>query len=315
MQIKENVNLAEFTTFKIGGPASFFAEMKSEEDLKEALSFAKKNNLKYFFLSGGSNVLFSDEGFDGLVILNKINKKIESRKKWLGKTRVRVDGGVSLKHFLEFLAMSELSGFENLYGIPGSVSGAVRGNAGAFGVETKDNLVSVRVFDFKSAKLFDLKKRDLKFGYRHSIFKESPDWFIVSAEFVFNNGQNREILSKMQNILAEREKRQLQNIKSAGSFFKNPVAPKWVQEEFEKEKGVPARASRVPAGWLIEKVGLKGALIKSNLKLGENSANYIINLGGARASDLLEARDLIKEKVKKQFNIDLEEEVQIVPPA
>ena len=312
MQVKENIELSGYTTFKIGGPARFFAEVKTENDLQEAREFARKNDLRYFFLSGGSNVLFSDEGFDGLVILNKINKKIESKKTWLGKTKVKVDGGVSLKRFLEFLAMAGLSGFENLYGIPGSVSGAVRGNAGAFGTEVKDNLLSVEVFDFESSEFFNLKKEDLKFGYRHSIFKEKKDCFVVSAEFVFRKGDRAEVTAKMQNILAEREKRQLQNIKSAGSFFKNPVAPDWLQKEFEKEKGVPARASRVPAGWLIERVGLKGALIKSNLKLGENSANYIINLGGARASDVLEARDLIKEKVKKQFNIDLEEEVQIV---
>ena len=312
MQINENVRLAEFTTFKIGGPARFFVQVQNEEDLKEAIDFAKTNGLKIFFLSGGSNVLLSDEGFEGLVILNKINKKIESKKTWLSKTKVRVDGGVSLKRFLEFLAMAELGGFENLYGIPGSVSGAVRGNAGAFGVEIKDRILSVRAFDIKSGKVFDLKRRQLNFGYRYSVFKENPDWFILSAEFVFKKGKKEEITTKMQNILSERERRQLQNIKSAGSFFKNPVAPKWVREEFEKEKGVLSRAKRVPAGWLIEKVGLKGAKFGPWVKVSNTSANYIINLGNAKAKDILRARDTIKKEVKKRFGIDLEEEVQIV---
>ena len=312
MQINENVRLAEFTTFKVGGMARFFAQVQNEEDLKEAVDFAKTNGLEIFFLSGGSNVLFNDEGFEGLVILNKINKKVESKKTWLGKAKVRVDGGVSLKRFLEFLAMAELEGFENLYGIPGSISGAVRGNAGAFGVEIKDRILSVRVFDIRSEKVFDLKRKQLNFGYRHSAFKENPDWFILSAEFVFKKGKKEGITAKMQNILAEREKRQLQNIKSAGSFFKNPVAPKWVREEFEKEKGIPSRAGRVPAGWLIEKVGLKGAQFGPWVKVSDTSANYIINLGNAKAKDILRARDTIKKEVKKHFGIELEEEVQIV---
>ena len=310
MQIKENVELAPYTTFKVGGPARFFAEVKSEEDLIGALDFAKQNQARVFFLSGGSNVLFSDEGFDGLVILNKIASKINFRKSFW-RNIVSADAGIELKRFLEFLQMAGLSGYEKLYGVPGSLSGAIRGNAGAFGVEIKDHLLSVRALNTQTLERKVFKKKELNFAYRHSFFKENPEWFVLSADFALKASDAEEIKSKMEKILQEREKRQLQNIKSVGSFFKNPKAPKEVQELFEKEKGVAAREGRVPAGWLIEKVGLKGKRL-AYARVSDSSANYLINDGFAKSKDILELAELVKSEVKEKFGILLEEEVHVV---
>ena len=213
--------------------------------------------------------------------------------------------------FIEFLAMSELSGFENLYGIPGSVAGAIRGNAGAFGVEIKDKLKRVWVFDVESGEIKEFKKKDLNFAYRHSFFKDNLQYFILRAEFEFKKGKAQEIQKQMNHILQERNKRQLQNIKSAGSFFKNPVAPKAVIDMFEKEKNTKSKEGRVPAGWLIDKLGLKGKRIGGAM-ISETSANYIINTGYAGSSDVIELSRFVKDRVRKEFNVDMQEEVQIV---
>jgi len=311
--IRQNVNLAPYTTFNLGGSAKFFVEVKSLADLQEALQFAQKDSLDVFVLSGGSNVLVSDNGFDGLIILNKIKSSIKLQGKTLfsRKTIVRADAGVPLKNFLEFLALNELTGYENLNGIPGSIAGAIRGNAGAFGSEIKDHILSVVALDTESGKLHQFSKKELAFKYRDSFFKQNPNWFILSADFAFKNDEADKIRMRMSTILRERNKRQLQNIQSAGSFFKNPVVPKQVVELFEKEKNTKSKAGRVPAGWLIEKVGLKGYFYKG-AKVSDTSANYIINTGAASASSVLELAQKIKQEVKDKFGVTLEEEVQII---
>ena len=312
MQIKENVLLADYTTFKIGGPAIFFAEVESEEELLRALDFAKQNQARVFILSGGSNILFSDNGFDGLVILNKINSFLEAKKRvFVNKEKVIVDAGVNLMRFIEFLAMSELSGFENLYGIPGSIAGAIRGNAGAFGMEIKDKLKRVWALDIESGVVKEFKRKDLNFAYRHSFFKDNPQHFILRAEFEFEKADSQKTKEQMSYILKERNKRQLQNIKSAGSFFKNPVAPKAVVGMFEKEKNTKSKEGRVPAGWLIDKLGLKGKQIGGAM-ISKTSANYIINTGFASSGDVLELAGFIKSKVKDEFGVVLEEEVVVL---
>ncbi len=306
MKIKNNVPLANYTTFKIGGDAKYFCTVNSESELQEAIRWAKENKLDFFILSGGSNILFSDNGFDGLVIKMDLHNEISTRN-----TTVSVSAGMSLKRFLEFLAMNSMAGFENLYGIPGSVGGAVRGNAGAFGVEIKDRLTKARIYDTDNDLFFELNNEELHFDYRHSAIKEKPTLVITQAEFEFCRGSEYEIREVMFNTVKEREKRQLQNVKAAGSFFKNPQAPKEVQKLFEEDKGVKSKDGRVPAGWLIDKLGLKGKKIGGAM-VSETSANYLLNHKDATSEEILALAEEIKEKVKEAFDINLEEEVSIV---
>ncbi len=305
MDIKRNVPLANHTSFKIGGDAKYFIFVTNEEELVKAVKWAKENDTEYFILSGGSNVLFSDYGFDGLVIKMDMANRISFEE------NVTVSAGVSLKRFLELLAINSLSGFENLYGIPGSIGGAIRGNAGAFGVEIKDNLVKVRVFDSVKEEFAELDKEDMNFKYRYSLIKDNPHLIITHAVFEFDRGNEFDIRKQMFDILKEREKRQLQNVKAAGSFFKNPHAPKEVQKLFEEDKGVESKGGRVPAGWLIDKLGFKGKKVGGAM-VSETSANYILNVNNATCEDVLNLAGDIKKKVEREFDILLEEEVSIV---
>jgi len=306
MNIKKGIPLAIHTTFKIGGNARYFCVVKNEEELRESILWAKKNNIDFMILSGGSNILFSDNGFDGLVIKINLTENILMENNF-----VTVSAGVSLKRFLEFLAINSLMGFTGLYGIPGSVGGAIRGNAGAFGVEIKDCFVKVRIYDTCEDKFFELNKSDMNFDYRHSIFKEKRNYVITNACFKFDIGNEYKIREEMFVTIKEREKRQLQNVKAAGSFFKNPYAPLNVRELFEREKGVKSKNNRVPAGWLIDKLGFKGKKVGGAM-VSLSSANYILNHQNATSEDVINLTRQIKNKVKEVFDINLEEEVSII---
>lgn len=306
MKILKNIPLAHHTTFSIGGRAKYFAEAKDTEDLKELINFAKTNDLRVFVFSGGSNVLFSDAGFEGLVIKFIANSNIARNNLY-----VELDAGASLKRFLEYLALAHLGGFENLYGIPGSVGGAIRGNAGAFGVEIKDYLVSAQALNTKTLEIKEFTNKQCRFDYRDSFFKQNKEWVILRAKFTFKQADEAYLREQMSHILQERYKRQLQDVKSAGSFFKNPQAPKDIVRLFEKEKNTKSHGGRVPAGWLIDKCGLKGVKV-GGAQISQTSANYILNTGNASFGDVQELSGLVKETIKREFNILLEEEVSVI---
>ncbi len=305
LNIQENVILAPLTTFKIGGAAKYFIEVNSEEELQETIKWAKENGEKFFILAGGSNVLFADEGYDGLIVkLNLRNIKIESGA-------VIADAGVVLANTIMQACKSGLTGMENMYGIPGTVGGAVRGNAGAFGTEVKDVLKNVRALNSKTGELKEFINKESALGYRTSFFKQNPEWIVLSATFVLGAGDSCTCEARARETLATRSANQLQDVLAAGSFFKNPTVNQDVQKMFETDKGQPARAGRVPAGWLIEKVGIKGKCI-ADACISEQRANYLVNTGGATATDIITLSEKIKKTVKEKFGVVLEEEVQIV---
>ncbi len=340
LKIKENVNLAKYTTFKIGGEARYMVDVQSESDLREALAFVVEKNLKFTILAGGSNMLFSDDGFDGLVI------RIAGGNVQFYNNSIIAEAGASLTETIRASAEEGLSGWESMCGIPGSIGGAVRGNAGAFGTEVKDVLSKVRAMNLQTGEVRDFNNKECKFGYRTSYFKMHPEWVVLTAVFKFNTDIDTEdcstnkasklstpsrplprdletsfapqspvssLLQKCDEIVAEREKRHLQDVAAAGSFFKNPVCtehPK-VIKQFEGEKGVESRGGKIPAGWLIEQCKLKGIRVGDAL-CSEQHPNYIVNMGNATAKDVLELRDIIKNSVKEKFGIELEEEVTII---
>ncbi|MDZ7611372.1 MAG: UDP-N-acetylmuramate dehydrogenase [Candidatus Moranbacteria bacterium] len=309
-KIKKDVSLKDFSTFKIGGPASFFVETKSKKELEEALRWAKYQNLKYFILGGGSNILFSDEGFEGLIV--KIsNDNLEED----GKNKVVAGAGVKLGDLVNFSAEKGLKGLEWAAGIPGTVGGAVRGNAGAFGGEMKDSAVKVKAFKINEDKVEaqEFSKSQCGFDYRESIFKRNNSLIIWEIELAFKRGNKKEIQDKIKEITKSRKEKQpsLNRCFSAGSVFKNPNANKEVREMFEQETGSACKDKKVPAGWLIDMCDLKGLQV-GDAKISPDQANFIINEGNAKSHDVVTLISLIKQKVRHNFGIQLQEELQLV---
>jgi len=290
---KRNILLKNYTTFKIGGPAEFFFEAKTKEDLIKAVGLAKEKKLPFFVLGGGSNLLVSDKGYKGLVISFQFSSSVFREKK------IIIGAGARLANMVNY-------GLEWAAGIPGTVGGAIYGNAGAFGKSMKDEVKSVEVFDIRDGKIKVFKNKDCQFGYRQSIFKDpegdaslsygagKKNLIILSAEI--KKGKSN--LEKIKEYLRYRRQRHPQ-LPSAGSVFKNP-AP----------SGAVGRGiGDTPAAILIHRSGLTGKKI-GQAQISEKHSNFIVNLGSARAEDVIKLIKFVKNKVKKQFKIKLEEELQ-----
>jgi len=320
---QKNVSLKNYTTFKIGGRAKYFFAAKTKGDLIEAVSVAKKLRLPFFILGGGSNLLISDDGFKELVI------KIENLKLKIENSKLIVDAGVSLSKLVDISTKRGLTGLEWAVGIPGTVGGAVFGNAGAFQKSMKNVVKEVEVYDAKELRIENYELSDCQFGYRDSVFKQKknqstkqsfvlgrapkhiknlcarcPDLIILSVVFKLKKGRKSEIKKKIKEYLNYKKETHPLNYPSAGSVFKNP-SPSQV---FLKKFG---RASGFSAGELIQKCGLKGKKI-GNAKISEKHANFIVNLGNARAKDVKKLINLAKKEVKKKFKINLEEEIELL---
>lgn len=305
ISIRENVPLAELTTFKIGGPARFFVDVENEEDVRAAVLWARGKSIPIVVLSGGSNVLISDEGIDALVL------HVTSRTNVFEGSKLIADAGCNLLEMIKKSSMLGLGGWEALAGIPGSIGGAVRGNAGAFGTEIKDVLENVTAFNTSTFSTQTFTNEECDFAYRHSFFKDNPDWIILRVTVRLHRVEAGNSIARIDETIVERERRHLQNVQAAGSFFTNPKAPDVIQAMFEQDKKAQSREGRVPAGWLIEKVGMKGAKVGGAIA-SEQHPNYLVNTGTATAKDVLELARQIKEAVKVRFAIDLEEEAAVV---
>ena len=312
INVQKNVLLAPYTTFKIGGPAKFFTEVKNEKELIEALTYAEKNDLEYFVLAGGSNVLISDNGFNGLVI------KICDMRYAIRDTRVECGAGILLSKIVSKTAEAGLSGLEWAAGIPGTIGGAVRGNAGAFGGCMADAVKKVRVAVQGKPQVTCLpdrqasyKLQECKFGYRSSIFKEKQNIIILSVVLKLKKGNAEKIQQRVEDVIIKRKEKQ-PRFPSAGSFFKNPIVnDEKIIKKFESDTGLKMKDNKIPAGWLIEAAGLKGKKI-GGAQVSEEHSNFIINTGGATAEDVIMLASTIKQKIRSVFNIQLMEEAQLV---
>jgi UDP-N-acetylmuramate dehydrogenase len=318
LKIQENIVLAPYTTFKIGGPARYFVEVSAEETLIEALQYAKNNNLAVFVLAGGSNVLVSDEGFDGLVIkvrshpayqqAGKLKLKIESKN---SEVFISCWCGDSLSNLVNFCVENSLTGLAWAAGIPGSIGGAIRGNAGAFGRTIGYNIENVQVLDLETLRIKAYDLRSCNFSYRSSFFKENDNLMVVSARIKLHKGNKDEIRSEIKEITRKRIERQPKEA-SAGSFFENPVVKnRELVERFEKDKEVKCRDNKLPAGWLISEAGLRGKKM-GGAKVSEEHGNFVVNSGNATAKDVITLVSFIKQQVRDKFGVQLKEEVQFV---
>ena len=284
LKIEKNISLAKFTTFRLGGLADFLVRIKNLKELLAAFQFAKKNNLSFFVFSGGSNILFSDQGFRGLLI------KMENDYFAFKANQLSIESGFNLAKLVNICA---LKGFDLsfLAGIYGSVGGAIFSNAGTSDGEISTYLKSVEIFDTKTEKRIIKTKKELNFSYRQSIFHKKKHWIIYKANFVFNHKKSSaEILKQIKKNLLQRNKKQPFGF-SAGSFFKNP--------------------SGFSAGYLIEKSGLKG-LSAGKAIISLQHGNFIINKGKASSFDVITLAKKIYQKIKQDFSINLEPEVRIL---
>jgi len=300
LKISQNVSLKNFSTFKIGGKAKYFILVKSSSQFLEALKWANKNHLNCKVFGGATNVVFGN-GVLNYLFIRFLGGKIQVLKK-----SFLVDGGVPLSLVVKLAVKNGLQGLENLTGIPGTVAGAVVGNAGAFGHSISEVVDKVEVWDGK--KKFWMNKERCKFDYRESVFKSQP-FFILRVKLSFKKGNPQEIKSIYRRILAFRKKKYPSTLKCAGSFFKNPLlkdVPLKARTYIDPQKIIDGK---IPAGYLLEKVGVKGKTF-GKIKIADFHANLLINRGGASSSDIHYVSRLLQQKVKKKFGILLEEEVR-----
>jgi UDP-N-acetylmuramate dehydrogenase len=301
IEIQENVPLAPMTTFKIGGSAKYLVETRTDEDLRAALDWAREKEVRYAILAGGSNALVSDDGFDGLVI------HIASKGFSFADSELAADAGCDLLELIRIASERNLGAWEKLAGIPGSIGGAVRGNAGAFGSEIKDFVHKVSALNTDTGEIREFQNAECAFSYRRSFFKHHPQWIITRIFVQLPQVKPAESAELIEQTIAEREKRHLQNVQAAGSYFMNPYAPQHIQDLFESEKGMKSREGRVPAGWLIEKAGMKGAMVGGAIASLQHP-NYIVNTGNATAEDVRKLAIEIKVAVHQHYGVTLTEE-------
>lgn len=310
-EVLENEPLANHCTFKIGGPARYFFVAKSAEEVRRAVEAANELGLKFFVFSGGSNVLFSDDGFDGLVV-----KVLSIKYQVSSDGLIEAEAGVKLAEIVKAAAEQGLSGLEWAAGIPGTVGGAVRGNAGAYGHAMGESVEEIEALRIKNQKsrIKNYGKEDCKFGYRDSIFKKEGGT-ILKVVLKLSPGDKEKIKEEIAKVLKARGEK-IPTEPSAGSFFKNVEVTSEIVKIIKEHthEDVPAdfiSKGKIPAAWLIDQCDLKGKQV-GGAKISEKHANFIVNAGGATAGDVIALASLVKMKVRDEVGVQLQEEVEYV---
>jgi UDP-N-acetylmuramate dehydrogenase len=321
-KFEENIPLSKFSHYKIGGPARFFFEPKNEDEVAWAVREARAKKVPVFILGGGTNLLIDDHGFDGLVLKPNLTAlKLNGEK-------VTAGAGVLMGDLLDFSVKKSLSGLEWAGGLPGTLGGAIRGNAGCFGGEIKDILELVRSFNMETMKIVERSARDCAFGYRTSVFKtDGGREIILSATLALRKGDKRQIAAAIGEKVEHRNKNHPLEYPNIGSIFKNMPLARIHKEGSAKYKealvaakitfrGSPFSVKTDPfpvisAAKLISEAGLRGVSCGGAM-ISAKHPNFIVNVLDARSPDVKELMKLVKSEVKKKFEVELEEEVQIV---
>jgi UDP-N-acetylmuramate dehydrogenase len=343
MQFLEEVPLAPYTTFQIGGPARWFAEALSEDDIAAGIAFATERKLPLFILGGGSNLLVSDSGFSGLVLRIALRgiRSTEER----GRSIISAAAGEDWDGLVAYAVAAGLAGVECLSGIPGTVGGTPVQNVGAYGQEVSQTIVTVRAFDRKTLQFLDLAASDCGFSYRRSIFNSSQrDRYVVSrvhyalhkdapASFVYADVARYfaardvtaptlvEVREAVRSIRAQKGMLLMTgdaDCRSAGSFFKNPVVPASVVASLAQDLGVdkqsipaypaPQGEVKLSAAWLIERAGFAKGYALGKAGISSRHTLALINRGGASASEVTALRDQVIAAVASRFAVRLEPE-------
>ena len=286
-RIHINEPMSKHTSFKIGGNAKILVNIVSVFELQEILKILKKENIRIIIIGNGSNILVSDKGIDGIVLKIEIKKfeiqKIDS------KYRITLGAGCKLGEISYKLADKNISGFEFASGIPGTIGGAIRMNAGAYGSEMKDIVNSITYID-RDGQISKINNKEAKFEYRNSIFSKK-DYIIIETEIELESGKKEEIIEKIKEYQKNRKEKQPIEYPSAGSVFK--------------------RGDGFITAKLIDECGLKGYQI-GDAQISEKHAGFIINKGNAKAKDVEDLIKYIKKQVLEKFEVEIETEIEII---
>lgn len=338
MNIQENVSLTNYSTMKLGGRAQFLVVVESEDELLKAIEFATKNSLKIKVLGGGSNVIFTDAGFDGLVIINEI-KGFETLTE-NNDTIIEIAAGEVWDECVEKIVEAGLTGVEALSLIPGSAGATPVQNVGAYGQEISDSFIKLRAWDLQTKAWVELKNQDCGFEYRKSIFNSSqknryiitkiwlelkksqpraPFYQSVQEYFSLHNIINPTNLDLRNAVISIRQAKlpDPKVLPNTGSFFKNPIIN--VEQFSELQRRFPEIPNfaknnnvKIPAAWLLENAGLKDYKHASGLATYNKQPLVIVNRGANSEKDLENFKSEIIEKVERQFDVKLEQEPETV---
>lgn len=284
--LREGVLLKDWTTFRIGGPAKYFFQAETEQDFIKAIKTARKLNVPFFVFGGGSNLLVSDDGYDGMII--KCEASLIKHKQQGNVHIIKAEAGAKLMDIVNFALQRSLVGLEWMAGIPGSIGGAIRGNAAAFGGTTGDIVTRVMAFNVRKYRKTLFQNIDCNFAVKNSIFKQDTSLIILDVEIELEKGDREQSKKEINKHLNLRKERHPLDLPSAGCIFINPMDNS--------------------AGLLIDKCGLKGVKI-GGVQVSEKHANFIVNIGDAKAKDVIALIKLVKSRVKDKFGIELKEEI------
>jgi len=342
MDIHTNIPLKNLTTMHLGGPAKFFADVHTPEELREVYQNAHAKQIPVFILGSGSNVIAQDAGFQGLILRMRI-PGFEVVKDDIYSTSIKMGAGENWDTAVARTVQMNLSGIEAMSAIPGTVGAAPVQNIGAYGQEVSETIVSVEAYDTLNDAFIILQQADCEFNYRHSIFRgsEKGRYIITSVTFEFSKNQPAPpFYDSLQQYIDEHSIQLIthQSIRdavieirkdklpdpavkpSAGSFFKNALIEQWeltdIQKNYPDIKAYDMGTGKfkVSAGWLIEKCGFKNQLIHG-MRVNEKNCLVLINESATGYNDLAEARDEIINKIRDTFHIQLEQEPLEIPLA
>ena len=282
----ESVSMAKYTTMQVGGPASLAAFVRSADELITSIKEAKNLGVRYTIIGNGSNTIFSDNGYDGLVIVTT-----EMKNYSVEGNIIKADCGAPITRLAVEAQKAGLTGLEFAYGIPGTLGGGVFMNAGAYGGSLSDVIISSVCLDTQNDTIRKIDLDEHQFTYRHSIYTKNPHLVILAAMMQLSTGNKDEIAATMNEHARSRKEKQPLNFPSAGSIFKRPVG--------------------YYAGELIENCGLKGYRI-GGAEVSEKHAGFIINRGGATASDVMRLIEHVQEEVNRAYSVNLECEIKYI---
>ena len=303
LNISEDSPLANYTRFGLGGPARLFADAISPDAFMEALRAARELNVPWVVIGKGSNLIVSDQGFDGVVLRFSCSR--------IGNhgTSLRAEAGATLQSVVDRSIKLGLRGMETLTGIPGNVGAAVYGNAGAYGHSIQERVSEVVFTDGTTVRTFT--NTECEFHYRESIFKSRKEWVILSATLEFEEDDAERLTKIAHDIREVRDAKYPPSMRCAGSIFKNLLLrelPAHVQAEVPDKM---IREGKVPSAWFLEQVDAKGLRL-GDIQVATYHANLIYNDGNGTASDLVAVIGELKQRVWDRFGFSLEEEVQYV---
>ena len=286
--IKYDVPMKDYTSFKIGGLAECLIKVQTTDEIREILNISKAEQIPLAIIGNGSNLLVRDKGIKGIVLKIDIKKFLIEED--LQKIMLTVGSGNKLGEIAQKLLLQEITGFEFASGIPGTIGGAIRMNAGAHGSEMKDIVKTITYINKENGKIYTINNKQANFEYRNSIFSNNK-YIIIEATMLLEKGKKEEIQNKMQEYATYRKEKQPIEYPSAGSTFKRG-------EDFITAK-------------LIDECGLKGYKI-GGAQISEKHAGFIINTGNATAEDVIELIEYTKEQVYNKFGKEIKTEIEII---